>query len=115
MGKLEDAFCGLLDESPIVVNVKFKEKRIKIFIAFGEIIIPRLPKERSVLPKLEDKFKCKIKIMGFTTRITPNIVEEIIQKDGALSTADSKHVEALRSWFEEHGRNVIGALLHIIA
>jgi len=115
MGKLEDAFCGLSHESPIAINVKFKEKRIKVFIGFGEIIIPRLPKERSVLPKLEDKFKCKIKIKGVTTRIIPNIVEEIIQKDGVLSTADSKHVDALRSWFEEHGRNVIGALLYIIA
>jgi len=114
MGKLEDTFCGLLDESPIAINAKFKGGCIRIFIAFGEIIIPRLPKDKSVLTKLENKFKCKIKIKGFTTRIIPNVAEEIIQREGVLSTADSRHVDALRSWFEEHGRNVIGALLHLI-
>ena len=111
MSRVVKAFCGLTDNSPLAVNIKFKSHRIKIFVAFGEIIIPRPPKPLSELEKIEQEFECKVRVTGFVTKVVPNVVEEIVKKDGVLCSAVDEHVNALRNWFEKHGLRVIGTLL----
>jgi len=61
--------------------------------------------------ELEKEHECRIKRTGKGWIITPNVVGDIIERDGVLCSASEEHRKALEAWMKTHGGIVIKTLL----
>jgi len=88
--------------------VKIKGTVSKMYVTFGEIRIPASAvRGRPDLAELGKKYGCKIVDTGQYLRIVPNVVEEIIKKDGALASSDPEHQEELKKWVVTNLKNML--------
>jgi len=99
--KVIDAFTGRGVEDPISINVRLKNRKVKIYVGFGLIIIPKI--EISNKKELETYFDCVILDKGNKYWIVPKIVGEIVEKEGVLSSASDRHITLLKKWLIEKG------------
>jgi len=107
--KILRAFEGVTTTQPLEVNIKFREKRMKILVGLGEIIVCS---NISGAEKLGEIYECKIiKNGGRSYRIVPNVVRDIIKRDGVLASCCDEHREKLRKWFKENGVELLRVLL----
>jgi len=104
--KVLKAFDGTLETQPLEVTVKLGERKKKIFIGMGEIRIPLIESIENV-ENLEREHECRIVRTGNIYVVTPNVVSEIIEKEGVLSSACEEHRRELRKWMENHGIHVM--------
>ena len=105
-----EAFKGQSLSQPVVVSVRFKDKKRQIYVDFGELRIPKYGV--SIDPeKLEKKFECRIVEAGNSWIVYPKKAVEIIKKEGVLCSATERHVKAMEEWFEKHGVKLIGTFL----
>ncbi len=109
--KVLEAFTGKSTETPIAINVRFGETVKKIYVGFAEIRIPFETKAKADVETLEKEHDCRIKRVGNGWLVVPNVVSEIIEKDGAICSACDEHIRALEEWMDEHSGVVIKALL----
>jgi len=105
-----DAFDGTLETQPLEVVVRVGNLRKSIFVGFGEIRVPILG-IRQNLEEIEKKCKCKIRKVGSRYVVIPNVVGEIIKKDGFLCSVCDEHRRKLRDWMKEYGAFVVRKLL----
>ena len=98
------AFEGVLETQPIGITAKLGERKLKIYIGMGEI---RIPVVEEIDEKAFEKHDCKVKRAGNQYIIIPNLVEEIIERDGCLCSFLDRHRDALRAWFLRHGARVV--------
>lgn len=105
-----EAFTGVSMNHPVSVKVKVGKTVKKIFILFGEVLIPFFT-EVEDLGALEKKHMCKIQKTGQGLKITPNVVEEIIEKEGVLCSMFEEHRKALKNWIAVHGAKLIYTIL----
>ena len=102
-----EAFTGKSEISPLAIKVRYKDKKKRIYVGFGEIMIPFLTNPETDIEEIEKKHDCKIKHTGRGWIITPNIVEKIIEKDGAITSFVDEHVKALEEWLNKHGAYIL--------
>ena len=105
-----DAFDGTLESQPLEVVVRVRDVRKSIFVGFGEIRVPVIKDIRN-LEEIGKEYECKIKRIGDKYIIIPNVVGEIIKKDGLLCSVCDEHRKKLRDWMYEYGAFVIRKLL----
>ncbi|WP_456327789.1 hypothetical protein [Archaeoglobus sp.] len=108
--KVLKAFDGTLETQPLEVTVKLGERKKKIFIGMGEIRVPLIKSIENV-DNLEREYECRIVRRGNVYVVTPNVVSEIIEKEGVLSSACEEHRKKLREWMVNHGGYVIKHLV----
>ncbi|HDH45214.1 MAG TPA: hypothetical protein ENG66_07535 [Thermococcus sp.] len=102
------AFDGTLETLEVVVRIRNARK--SIFVGFGELRVPAV-KVVENLGEIEKKHECRIKRMGGLYVVVPNVVGEIIKRDGVLCSICDEHREKLRKWMKEHGAFVVKKLL----
>lgn len=108
--KILKAFDGTLNTQPVKVRIKFYEKRWVAFVGMGEIRIPT-SKTGIGIEQIENECKCKIKRNGSGVSVIPNVVSEIIERDGFLSSACDEHRSRLREWMKNYGIRVLRHLV----
>jgi len=109
MEKVLDVFTGLSPTEPQRIRVKYKGSAVEILISFGELKIPVL---RAIDDEsIEMRYECKIREQHPYYVVTPNVVDEILGREGILSSADPEHVKMLRKWFKEYGVKVIAEII----
>jgi len=104
------AFDGTLTTQPVKTTVRLKERKWIAYIGMGEI---RLPEVKNVkdFEQIEEECRCRIKRNGSVFIVIPNVVSEIIEKDGVLNSACDEHRAKLREWFSNYGVRVLRHLV----
>jgi len=104
------AFDGTLERQPIEIAVRIGESRKKLYVGMGEVRVPKADSNVNV-EELEKTYRCTIKETVNGWVIVPNVVRELIEKDGFIASCCDEHRRALRSWMEEQGAELLKILL----
>lgn len=94
-----------------LIKLRIKNSPYYIYIDFGEIWLPPLKDVLARKEKIESKFACKIVDKGSYIAIIPSIVENIIEKDGALCMCE-EHAKLLSNWLNQNFVLLLRNLLH---
>jgi len=104
-----DAFLGQSLPDPYPVKVRYKDASVEILVSFGEIRIPVL--RFADIESLQEAYRCRIYEKYPYYQIVPDVVSEIIEHEGFLSSANKEHLEKLEKWFREFGIKVIAEVI----
>ena len=103
------AFDGSLSTQPVRATVRLKGRKWIAYIGMGEIRLPSV-KARD-FEQIEKEYRCKIKRSGSVYIVIPDVVSEIVEKEGVLSSACDEHRAKLRKWFTDYGVSVLRYLV----
>ena len=91
-----------------LVSIRIRNTPYSILVEFGEIRLPRIEKllDKQRREELEEKYGCRIIDAESYIAVIPDIVGEIIERDGALATCD-EHRRLLSGWLERNFRPLL--------
>jgi len=103
------AFDGSLSTQPVRATVRLKGRKWIAYIGMGEIRLPSV-KARD-FEQIEKECRCRIRRNGSVFIVIPDVVSEILEKDGVLNSACDEHRAKLREWFSNYGVCVLRYLV----
>lgn len=109
LAKLVEVFTGRSGTEPVTITVKNGERKAKVSVMFGTIVIHK--KIEKIPEGIEEEHGCKIHLKGDRVVIVPDVVYVVLENRGVLASCLQEDTTSLEEWFEKNGAALLKKLI----
>lgn len=113
--KILEHFTGVALPQPIVLTIRYRSKAMRVVVDIGSLKVKSYALQFGKKKYIEENYECYVVQKGQFVEIIPKVFDEILRKNGFLSSFLEEHREKLREWFLTKGVKLLSDLPNIFS